>query len=823
MKGKIFRKASSAILAAAIASNCLIAGSMNSAIAADLTFEFEDSACTSYTNDILTESSGLYMQDSGTITMDVTVDAAGSYDLVFYAYGEGGSKQQNVSVNGTSVGVLSIPKGSDYVACEMAAVSLKAGKNTITIEKSWGWTHFDKLVIEQTVLPDIVAYDIVCSDPEIIPEAQSLMNYMASVYGEHIISGQQEIYNYGPHDFEYEFDYIENLTGELPAIRAFDYLNEANILYGSVDGTTDRMIDWVENKGGIITASWHITVPKDFTNFELGKTTIDWSQATYAPKDTDFDTSQILVEGSKEREYWMACLDKLAESIQKLEDRNIPLIFRPLHEAEGGGGETGSWFFWGQDGSAVYKELWRLTYDTLVKDYGLHNIIWEWNSYNFATSADWYPGDDYVDIIGYDKYSCTDWSTGSPVLHHNDSSYASTFYGIMEKYGSNKMVAMAENDSFSTLENITNDKAGWLYFCTWYDGGTDSYGNSVDFLSDPIFNTAEDTKNMYQSEYCITLDELPADLYSTEAPEVPTTTTTTTDPNAPVVTTTTPAYTFTQVVQEVDISDRTETSQFVFVVKGEAGASLGGSLGYGTGAADWVNIEWRGNADADGRLEVTIPLAEIPAEFSTASLQIWWSNTWDAVNEESVDQPAEIESWEIVDDSIPQTTTTTTVPDPIVTTTTVTSTTTGGESIEFTDVIVDITDESITFEENGTFNFVSTIPDKFSGFEEGNKVKVGLWYSETENGKVINYVSYVELISEGLALVYGDADLNGKVEIADVVAIMVHCSTPGGTLSDEAKDCADVYQRGDGVSNMDALAVQKNIAQLITELPESYL
>lgn len=508
MKGKIFRKASSAILAAAIASNCLIAGSMNSAIAADLTFEFEDSACTSYTNDILTESSGLYMQDSGTITMDVTVDAAGSYDLVFYAYGEGGPKQQNVSLNGTSIGVLSIPKGSDYAACEMAAVSLKAGKNTITIEKSWGWTHFDKLVIEQTVLPDIVAYDIVCSDPEIIPEAQSLMNYMASVYGEHIISGQQEIYNYGPHDFEYEFDYIENLTGELPAIRAFDYLNEANILYGSVDGTTDRMIDWVENKGGIITASWHITVPKDFTNFELGKTKVDWSQATYAPKDTDFDTSQILVEGSKEREYWMACLDKLAESIQKLEDRNIPLIFRPLHEAEGGGGETGSWFFWGQDGSAVYKELWRLTYDTLVKDYGLHNIIWEWNSYNFATSADWYPGDDYVDIIGYDKYSCTDWSTGSPVLYHNDSSYASTFYGIMEKYGSNKMVAMAENDSFSTLENITNDKAGWLYFCTWYDGGTDSYGNSVDFLSDPIFNTAEDTKNMYQSEYCITLDEL---------------------------------------------------------------------------------------------------------------------------------------------------------------------------------------------------------------------------------------------------------------------------------------------------------------------------
>lgn len=77
--------------------------------------------------------------------------------------------------------------------------------------------------------------------------------------------------------------------------------------------------------------------------------------------------------------------------------------------------------------------------------------------------------------------------------------------------------------------------------------------------------------------------------------------------------------------------------------------------------------------------------------------------------------------------------------------------------------------------------------------------------------------------SDVTELLYGDADLNGTVEIADVVAIMVHLTTPGGTLSAEAMNNADVYQRGDGVGNMDALAVQKSIAQLITELPESYL
>ena len=76
-------------------------------------------------------------------------------------------------------------------------------------------------------------------------------------------------------------------------------------------------------------------------------------------------------------------------------------------------------------------------------------------------------------------------------------------------YGNTKMVALMECDSFSTLGEITSEKAGWLYFMPWYDGGK----GTDDFLSNPLFNTVEDLIEMYQSDYCITLDELPADLY----------------------------------------------------------------------------------------------------------------------------------------------------------------------------------------------------------------------------------------------------------------------------------------------------------------------
>ncbi len=715
--GKITKKSVAGLLSAVMAFNIAAAAAVTNA--AGTKYEFEDAV---YTGDIVLDGDGLFMKESGTITVTVDVPETGSYNIIIYAFGSGGDKPQNISVNGVSQGVLSIPAGTDYVPCKMEAVPLKAGSNTIAIEKSWGWSKFDYLEVEAVTLPPVQATDTTCCDPDIIPEAQNLMNYMASVYGSHIISGQQEIYMYGPHDFDYEFDYIKDLTGEVPAIRGFDYLNEANILYGSNDGTTDRMIDWVKNKNGIITASWHITVPKDFDNYVLGETSVDWSSATYAVWDdnaktipaTTFDTSQIMVEGTKEREYWMACLAKLAESIQKLEDQNIPLIFRPLHEAEGGGGESGSWFFWGQDGSEVYKELWRLTYDTLVNEYGLHNIIWEWNSYAYDTSANWYPGDDYVDIIAYDKYNCTDWSTGSPVLKHNDSAISSTFYSIMQKYDSKKMVAMAENDSIPTVQNLIDEKAGWLYFCPWYDGGSDS----TNFLSNPIFNTKEDLTAMYQSDYCITLDELPADLYTNG--EVTTRPTVTTKPTETTTTTTTakPGPT-NEIKAEITDADGNYIFSFeeamgdtVYIVLDatDAVTFANGCVGVSVnvdGNDYWVSYQWQIAGDDTLKIDLTSPkevsyndgadkvedealLEKIVAavqEQTGGQVQMWWTN--DASGEKIENSNVVlVDAYLIKSSETTETTTETTTTETVTETTTTETTVTSNTSETTTETTI---------------------------------------------------------------------------------------------------------------------------------------
>ncbi len=522
MKRKTFRKTLASLVAAACAVSSLTVTSFVNATT-NLTVEFEDGELNTTGRVFDGEdregnavaASGnkfIFLQDAGeTVSVDVTVESAGMYNLSVATYTPYGSKQHSILINDKNVGKLALSENkTGFVDTDLGNYKLEAGKNTIKIVSEWGWTYLDKLTVSDASFPELKATKSLV-DSKATDEAKRLMCYLADTYGNHIISGQQEIYKYGPHDFEYEFEWLKENTGDYPVVRGFDFLNCANILYGSEDGTVDRMIDWAKNKNGIATASWHVTVPKKFADYEQGVTNVDWSNATYDPKETDFDTAEVIKEGTKENKYYMACLEALAAQLKKLQDANVPFIFRPLHEAEGGGGETASWFWWGKAGSAVYKELWKLTYTTLTEKYDLHNIIWEWNSYAFDTSADWYPGDEYVDIVGYDKYNCTDWSTGSPVLQHNDSAISAIFYNISEKYDGKKMVAMAENDNVPTLGNLTSEKAAWLYFCTWYDGGSDN----INFLTNPVFNVKEDLVELYQSDYCITMSEVPADLYNT--------------------------------------------------------------------------------------------------------------------------------------------------------------------------------------------------------------------------------------------------------------------------------------------------------------------
>lgn len=839
---KNLKRTLTAVVAGVMAVNCMALASVMQAGAAATKYEFEDgkqSAKNSVKDDDANASGGKYvfLENGGDeISVTVPTEKTGMYTIKVAYSAPYGNKIQNLYVNDVDQGQCSFSptKEGEWKELDLGSVKLDAGDNKISIVGSWGWTNFDYITVEEATLPDITASDTKCSDPAATAQADSLMQYLSSVYGKHIISGQQEIYKYGPHDFEYEFNYIHDTTGKYPAIRGFDYLN-CNPLYGSEDGTTDRIIQWVndnpysENQG-IATASWHITVPKNFSSYNIGDK-VDWANATYVPKETDFEPSKILVEGSKEREYYMLCLKGLAAELQKLQDADVPLIFRPLHEAEGGGGETGSWFWWGKEGSAVYKELWILTYKTLTEEYGLHNLIWEWNSYAYDTSANWYPGDEYVDIVAYDKYNCTDWSTGSAVLKHNDSAISSTFYSIMQKYNSKKMVAMAENDSIPTLNNLVTEKAGWLYFCPWYDGGS----NDTNFLTNELFNTKEDLKEMYTSDYCITLDELPDDLYGngqqgtgTKPSHTTTATTTTTTPEgkgeAAKIVADNGVYniSFKQAIgNRVDLT---------FDFDGDVNYANGciGISATVDGVDYWLNYKWevdsKGEVTAkldepfnvtynNGKSEVTDAdmikkISDEAIKQKNAQVQIWWAN-------DGAGDAMETSSVKLTGAYLPKSGETTTEP---------TGTTTSDDASQTTDseteTTVSETETTVSATETSATESVTTTVtgDSSETSTETSATTTTTASSGTEAPGIVTTESSATTETEPATVsLYGDANLDGRVDITDAV-LMNKAAAGQVELSAQARANADCM--ADNVlSSDDALSLLQFLVHIISSLP----
>lgn len=443
----------------------------------------------------------VWMQNSGTITFTVTVPETGMYTISTRYMQElsPDGRLQYLTVNGATKGSYMLPYTTQWSDYEFGYHKLNQGSNTIQLKAGWGFAYFDTFTVDYADL-DPLDVQPVLTDPQATAETQLLMNYLTDVYGSHIISGQQEIYGGGNDgDTELEFDWIYDLTGKYPAIRGFDFMNY-NPLYGWEDGTTDRMIDWVNNRGGIATASWHINVPRNFTTYQLGQF-VDWKDATYKPTETNFNTANAVVPGTKEYQYVMMTIEDLAEQLLILQDNDVPVLFRPYHEAEGNGGLNGegAWFWWASAGAEVYKQLWDLLYTELTETYGLHNLIWTYNSYVYSTSPAWYPGDNQVDIVGYDKYNTIynryDGLSGVP----NEDAITSIFYQLVDLTDGTKMVAMTENDTVPSVQNLIEEKSGWLYFCPWYG----------EHLMSSAFNYPATLTTLYQSQYVITLDELP--------------------------------------------------------------------------------------------------------------------------------------------------------------------------------------------------------------------------------------------------------------------------------------------------------------------------
>ncbi len=411
------------------------------------------------------------LRDSGdSVTLKVTADSAGVYKLnIRYSqpYDEGG-KYQDVIVNGQNVGqILCGFTGEGKFSNVGISAALRAGENTVTVQGSWGWTFLDCLTAEAGSSAGTSVSGSL-SNPNASAQTRSLYSFLCDTYGKHVISGQQESTWMGSEN--YEFDIIKRASGKYPALRGLDYMGD------DFSGCNRRAKSWYQ-QGGIVTICWHCGSDFSGSHTESMNSELNWSKA--------------LTEGTAEYNALIAGMDKGAKALLELKEAGVPVIWRPFHEFDG------KWFWWGKGGAENFKKLWRIMYDRYTNYWGLDNLIWNLG-YCGDVNDGWYPGDEYVDIIGADTY-----------VNHTDS-----LVGIYSKTAqvAQKPVCLHENGPIPDPDKLEADGSKWLWFMTWH----------TSFIDSNEINTASYLNKVYNSDYLLTLDELP-DVYhyQSDQPEVP--------------------------------------------------------------------------------------------------------------------------------------------------------------------------------------------------------------------------------------------------------------------------------------------------------------
>ena len=212
---------------------------------------------------------------------------------------------------------------------------------------------------------------------------------------------------------------VKSVCNDYPAVIGFDlgHLELGDSL--NLDGVPfDRMKQEIirqYDRGGMVTLSWHLDNP-----LTGGSAWVKPDSLT----DQEKQTVASVLEGGECHDKFLGWLDTLASFLNSLETPygvKVPVLFRPWHE------HTGSWFWWGQNlcTTEQYKALWKLTVDQL-KQRGVNNVLYAYSpGTEFNGDASKYlerwPGDDIVDVIGFDSY-CTNNAEDTVAINNYASS-----------------------------------------------------------------------------------------------------------------------------------------------------------------------------------------------------------------------------------------------------------------------------------------------------------------------------------------------------------------------------------------------------------------
>jgi hypothetical protein len=269
-------------------------------------------------------------------------------------------------------------------------------------------------------------------DKNATQETVSLYHNLRKLVKQGILFGHQDDLAYGV-GWKYvpgKSD-IKEVTGDYPALYGWE-LGRIELDHPvNLDSVPfDKMKDFIREgyeRGAVITISWHLNNPLTGNSA--------WQPAP--------GTVASILPGGGKNDLYKTWLDKVAIFMQSLKGKHgeyIPVIFRLFHEL------NGSWFWWGGKNCTAeeLKQLWHFTVGYLRDQKNVHNLLYAYNTDRFISQGDYlerYPGDDWVDITGFDIYQANSILKNENFMHELDATLT-----ILEKIAEqrNKIPALTE-------------------------------------------------------------------------------------------------------------------------------------------------------------------------------------------------------------------------------------------------------------------------------------------------------------------------------------------------------------------------------------------
>lgn len=308
------------------------------------------------------------------------------------------------------------------------------------------------------------------ADTKATKETRYLLNNLHKQTSKGIMFGHQDDLAYGVGwKYEQGRSDVKETAGQYPAVYGWELgrleMDAAENLDGVPFNKMKQYIAEAYGRGSIITISWHLNNPM------TGKSAWDPAQGTV----------ESILPGGNKNELYKRWLDKVAAFFLDLKGKKgefIPVIFRPFHEL------NGSWFWWGKNHCTPeqLKQLYRFTETYLRDTKNVHNLLYAFNTDRFATSEAYlerYPGDEYVDIFGFDIYQKGDILSNDKFIAELDKSFT-----LLEKMAADKHKIPALTEfGYNTLPNAswwTNvfykalEKHSIAYALAWRNAGNKS-------------------------------------------------------------------------------------------------------------------------------------------------------------------------------------------------------------------------------------------------------------------------------------------------------------------------------------------------------------